>query len=211
MTKHESSDTWNLIKRITDIVVALATVVAAFSLVVAVLVYKDQERSSRLQRTQTLLAAASGDWNDDQRKALFGFEGRWNPNITPMSPTEADALFKIGDRPSENDQYKKWNAARKHLNVIETLAFAYVYDMADDEILASTMCLYMARSNRYFAALIERAKADYPRHTWQVIPQAVRSMEDRYGTECENLPPPPKAQPISKAGVDGAAPAPDTR
>lgn len=169
------------LKDVTEIVVAFATVVGAGSLVVALLAYKDVGRSALLQRTMQVLSDTSEEGGEEHRKALFSFEGRWGPKIVPMSSAFASALFEAGLQPCESENYKKWNAARKHLNSLETLSFAYVYRIADRHILAETVGLEIVRSAAYFAELIKLVAEDYPTHahTWLIIPKAAKLLEEK--------------------------------
>ncbi len=121
---------------------------------------------------------------------LTAFPDRWPKTITsPLSPDTAESFIEVARNPDrDKDLYVRWNAARKHLNRLEEVAFAYIYDFVDSEILAASSCAPLVRSNQYFKALIEAFRRDYgDRHPWQLIPQAAALMESRYGPECKNL------------------------
>lgn len=183
--RRRNTDFW---KRGTDIATAVATAVAAASLTFAYLSYRDQERTSRLQRTQTVLAEASKEYVDDtQRAAMFKFTGRGTDTIDPMSDTEANTYFTISDKPDTSENYIKWNAARKHLNILEGLSFAYIHNLADEKILAEVSCLEIVRSYEYFASLIEKFTKGHPAHGWLDIPKAARLLEAKYGPECQKV------------------------
>jgi hypothetical protein len=146
----EGKATVDLYKRVTDTFTAIGTVVLAATLVVTALGYLEEERTGRLQRTSELLRAP--DVDEELRIALFAmFPGRWTTPVIPMTHEEAQSFFDIGRQKPEKNQevYDRWNVARKHLNRVETLAFAYLHDLADTEILAAARCAYMSRSNDY--------------------------------------------------------------
>ena len=179
-------------KRVTDWITAGATIVAAASLVIAVWTYLEQERSARLQRTLTFLTDANQEWESDDRTILLTeFSGRWSSTIVPLTAEDAQSFFEISGKPKKGDTLSdKWNVARRHLNELEPVAFGYVHDLGDREILAAAMCLNMSRSSEYFKALIDRFAKEFPGHTWQIIPQAVRLMEEQWGPRCNRLGPP---------------------
>jgi len=184
--KHRGkSDT---LKTVTDIVTAGATVVAALSLVLAYFAYKDQERSALLLRTQAALATAAKEYSDDSiREPLLQFKGRWDDIIRPMTDAEAEDLFNISVKPDNSPAYRKWNAARQHLNTLEGLSFVYVNDLVDRKFLASVTCLEIVRSNRYFAPLIRKFAGPYPAHGWWTITKAAEMLEHEYGPECNRI------------------------
>jgi hypothetical protein len=180
-------------KRTTDTITAVATVISAVTLGVAALAYLDQERTNRLQRTLTFLTQAEQSVSEDEREAIIEeFPERWKRDIRmPLSREEARSFLRVAREPKTDPQlYYKWNLARKHLNQVETLAFAYIHDLADAEILATSTCASMARSNLYFKELIDVFRSEFGAgQSWQVIPQAVRAMESQYGEPgCKNLP-----------------------
>jgi hypothetical protein len=177
-------------KRGIEVVTALATIVAAGSLVVAVLTYRDQEKSARLQRTLDLFKALNVEEPDNDRKMILtAFPDRWQKNMTPLAPDVAETFIDAARHPDQDQGvYERWNTARKHLNRLEEVAFAYVFDFVEPEILAASACSTLVRSNQYFKALIEVFRREYgDRHSWQLIPQAAALMESRYGPECKNL------------------------
>jgi hypothetical protein len=181
----------DIYKRTTDTVVAVGTLMFALSLVVAVYAYLDQERTGRLQRTLSLLSPQDSDAGEAQRLAMLTkFKGRWPKAMVPLAPEKAKAYFDISTEPERDKElYDEWNVARKHLNQLESIAFAYVHDLGDRKTLAAATCLYMARSSRYFKELIDIFGRELPGQSWQVISEAVSRMEKRYGTDCANLKP----------------------
>jgi hypothetical protein len=175
-------------------------VAASFNIIIAIVVasvayhyydrqLKAQNANARLERTLKTLTGGAAD--EPQRKAMFEkFPDRWKVPIgKPLSYDDAVAYRDTCTRPWENEALcAKWDVARKHLNELEPVAFAYVHDFADSEILAAAMCVYMVRSFRYFEQLILALRELYgPGHTWQVIKQAVTSMQQKHGEECKDL------------------------
>jgi hypothetical protein len=150
---------------------------------------KLQENNGRLERTLKILQAGPED--NAQRLAMFDlFPGRWTvPLGTPLSSEDAVAFRDKCTRPRDYaDICNRWNVAREHLNEIEPIAFAYVHNLGDSEILAASKCVYMTRSFKYFEQLIAAFRALYGKgHSWQVIEQAVTNMKDQYGEECTKL------------------------
>jgi hypothetical protein len=119
------------------------------------------------------------------------FDGKPNPD-KPLERSVAVSLLDtaLKTRLDTNDRelYEKWDTARRHLNELEIIAFAYVYDFADRKLLAAAACGGMVRGNAYFEKLIEvlRDKFGYAQ-SWQIIPQAVKMMEREYGAGCRDL------------------------
>jgi hypothetical protein len=170
-------------------VTAGAAVVTALGVVVAALTYIDQERTSRLQRTFQIMAQSSRYLTDKEFDDLkIAFVGRWNnPVGKPISLDEAQMLFRISPHP-ESEGYQRYDLVRKYLNAVETIAFAYVKNLADDELLAQLTCPSVAKSSRYFQQVIAVFGRELGEtQSWQVIPQAVKGMESRYGQECAKL------------------------
>jgi len=182
----------DLLKRVIDIVAALATVVAAASLVIALKTYRDQERSGRLQRSLELLKLLNTEEPEDERKKLLTeFQDRWQrPMRSPLTREAAQSFLDISRDPNKDKQlYEKWNVARRHLNRLEEAAFAYVYDLGDRKVLAASVCIPMARSSRYFKELIDLFRMEFgEQHSWQLILKATTMMEAKYGPECKDLP-----------------------
>jgi hypothetical protein len=188
-------------KRCTDTVSALGTIVAIVGLVVAYNIYKGHreeannqresvERIALLERTAALLVSpADTERAENHRKAMLTqFRGRWKPKMTDLiSPDEARKLWDASADPSHRS-HGKWDAARRHLNGLEPIAFAYVHGLADKEILARSHCKYLTRSALYFGELIERFRIEYGvGHTWQVIAHAATAMRKAHGNDCEEF------------------------
>jgi hypothetical protein len=174
-------------KRGTDTAGPLIAIVAV---VIAVWAYQATETVGRLQRTLNLLNPPSSPGAEKQRRAMLqNFPDRWvNPIKDPLPYAQAEDYFKSCREKPDSESCKKWDVARRHLNEIEPLAFAYVHGIGDKRILAAATCVYMARSYRYFEHLIEVLRKEYNAgHSWQVIRQAVMRMENKYGLECTRL------------------------
>jgi hypothetical protein len=150
---------------------------------------KLQENNARLERTLRILQGTRED--NDQRLAMFDlFPGRWTvPLGTPLTTEEAIDFREKCTKPRDHaDLCKKWDVARKHLNEIEPVAFAYVHNLGDSKIIAASTCVYMSRSFKYFERLIEAFRALYGNgHSWQAIAHAVTNMKNEYGDECTKL------------------------
>jgi hypothetical protein len=151
-----------------------------------------QETTARMQRTLQFLKEINTAENGVQRRALLEqFPDRWTKKIDEdkiIKPTEAAALFAIAGKPSADEPYRKWDAARRHLNQLEIVAFAYKYNLADRNILAAAACRSIVRSNLYFRELIEALRQEYGAgHSWQLIREAAAKMEESYGPECQGL------------------------
>jgi hypothetical protein len=166
------------------------------AIVVAFIAYSYYDRQAKLQESngrleRTLKILHSGPEDNDQRLAMFDlFADRWTvPPGTPLPRDDAVDFSKKCTRPRDFPEIcDRWNVARKHLNEIEPIAFAYVHNLGDSRILAASTCVYIARSFRYFEQLIEAFRELYGNgHSWQVIKQAVTGMEGMYDKECKAL------------------------
>ena len=169
----------------TSSITAGATVFTAGSLLVAACAYRDQERSSRLERTHHFMTDAEKYVDEHERMEIIAqFPGRWQREVRfCLAKEQAEKFLKIAlDPKADPAKYHRWDLARKHLNQVETVAFPYVHKLGDREILATSTCVYMAKSNKYFRHLI----AIFGRYfgagqSWQVIPEALSMMADDYG------------------------------
>jgi hypothetical protein len=187
----------DIYKRVTDTIMATATLILGLSLTVAVYTYLDQERTGRLQRTLSIMTAPIGEGPPgscpkpaEAKSITQEFPDRYQGQIkTPLPAEEAESFLDITHHPEKNPGLcNRYDTARKHLNRLQTFAFVYVNELTDRKILAASVCREMARSNRYFKTLIDAFKSEFGEgHTWQVIPQAVTALEARYGEECKNL------------------------
>ena len=192
MPKKANREPVDIFKRVTDTFTAAATVILALTLVVTADGYRREERANRLQRTLAILARANGNYTDweAQRDAMFAyFQDRWqDPMVGTLSKKRAEIYFKVSNQAATTGtDYAEWRIARRHLNDIGDLAFAYVHELADRETLAASECVTIVKSNRYFKELIKAFKALGPGQYWQVIPKAVAQMEKDYGPECKKL------------------------
>jgi hypothetical protein len=162
----------------------LAAVVAtAVSVAVAAYAIWRNWRTGVLQRTSTFLIDLRKE-DETKRLAIWrAFPRRWDPDMTvQMTAEEANRLFQVGGRPEEHGslEYEKWNVARRHLNELEDIAFAYVHRLVDRDILSASKGQYLKRSARYFSPLIEKLRVEYgDEHGWQVIKKALQLMERR--------------------------------
>jgi len=121
---------------------------------------------------------------------MKAFPGRFDVEIkNPITKAEAKEFWDISaKRFKKGHVVERYNLARRHLNRLEPLAFAYVHDVAEPEVLAASICPVMVRSNFYFQELIQVFGENLgPAQGWQVIPRAVKSMERDYGSNCEKL------------------------
>jgi len=196
---------WVTFDRSIQTLTAAATVVAVIALLytarqlvytarqleVATLQYQDQERTGRLERVHKFQEDAAKILDEEERKQLVvEFPERWEKDIQfCLSREEADSFLQAAldaDRSSTNAKmesrnYRRYNLARKHLNAIETLAFPYYYNLADQELLARSACETMVRSNKYFRQLTEVFGLYLGGgQSWQVIPKAAEVMEREY-------------------------------
>ena len=172
-------------RRATDTVTAAGTVFLALTVAVTAWGIHREESKSRMQRTLYFLNSAYTEDEQQRIAMLEEFPNRWKPQITePLSKDEAQNFFDVSTEP-KNTQHHRWNVARKHLNNLEPLAFAYAYDLADPKIIAANACGLMTRSYQYFKELIDLFREKLgPGQSWQVIPRVVNDMNDRYRPEC---------------------------
>jgi hypothetical protein len=102
---------------------------------------------------------------------------------------ESEDAKKKKEKDHEDNKLEAYNTARRHLNALQDLAFAYVHATADRETLARAVCPAMSKSRFYFGPLIAEFRADVGvSQSWQVIPEAVDMMERKFGgRECPDL------------------------
>jgi hypothetical protein len=179
-------------KLITDGITAAGTVFVAASVVVAVLTMRQEDKAKRLERTYALMHEFNrAEFEEEGARMLKYFPGRYEyPKIKkPMEYDLAQKLWGVSKirYEKDNETVRKYNAARKHLNRVETLAFAYVHNTAEPKVLATLICPTLGRSNIYFEELIKVFRQVGPAQSWQVIPKAASMMQSAYGTECERL------------------------
>jgi hypothetical protein len=166
------------------VVAAIALVVALFQLAYTAFLYKDQERNNRLERLYKFSEDAGKYLDEKERKQLIiEFPGRWEKDVRfCLSRKEADSFLEVALDPKKDPpKYDRWNLARKHLNAVETLAFPYYYNLVDPDILATSTCKSMEKSNKYFGQLIEVFGVYLGGgQSWQVIPKSVERMNRDY-------------------------------
>jgi hypothetical protein len=153
--------------------------------------YWDQEQTDRLKRTFEIIAAVESSVNEEEMRGLVReFPGRWQKNVRfCVGKEESESFLEVALKPDDSAKYRRWNLARKHLNGIEPLAFAYYYGLGDRRILTASSCGYLTRSSRYFGHLINVFGAYFGGgQPWQVIPKSARLMEDEWGPACIKLP-----------------------
>jgi hypothetical protein len=169
--------------------------------------YNAQVRGERVGRTLALFDKVNAGINAElpvdeavkweavhRRKAVFRyFPGRSETPVRRLPEAEAKQLLEIAlaeDLKNDEDRkrYEKYDVARRHLNELEGLAFAFVYDYASRELIAAAQCARLVRSNRYFEELFKafRDKLGLGQ-SWQIIPYAVKLMEQDYGSGCDRL------------------------
>lgn len=176
-------------KLITDTLTAAGIVVLAATLVIIIkgnVLEENKARLERLDRTFGVLNTAHQIEDEKQQKdSIRLFEHRWDPQITQPLPREkAELFYDVAIKP-DSGKHEEWNVARKHLNAVETLAFAYMHEIGDQKIIAASECASMTKSYQFFKSLIEVFGEKLgPTQSWQIIPQAVTDMNVRYPQEC---------------------------
>jgi hypothetical protein len=175
----------------TDFFTAAGTVLVGLTLFVLIGQYFEQELTNRLTRTSDALKTAESSVKEEEHRHIIrAFPGRWQREVKIcLAKEEAEAFLAVAIQPDKDPgKFKRWDLARKYLNRIETIAFPYVYDLANRKILATSACGSVTRSNRYFVHLITIFGRYFGGgQSWQVIPRAGKMMEDEWGTNCAKL------------------------
>ena len=173
-----------------EIVNTLANVVIAGGVWIALLTYWGGERNARVGETLSLIdinPPRTQESEAAQYKAMFeDFPDRFDyPIKTTLPEVTARKFVAIATQPND-EFYPKYDTARKHLNSLEPIAFAYVHGLGDRKILADAACLSMVRSYKYFESLIDAFGQRFGRlQPWQVIRQAVTQMNADYPEACK--------------------------
>ena len=164
-----------------EIVKAAGTFVTGVSVLVAAFALWMNWRSAVMQRTLTFLEAYRTE-NDATRvemrtefEPLFG-----NVRDAKMGSLEADALYLKASLATDDGsaEFKKWQVARRHLNQVERISFAYVHGLVDRKLLCNWSGEYIVRSAKYFHPLIEKFREGRgDTHPWQVIEKAKKRMD----------------------------------
>jgi hypothetical protein len=171
---------------LTDKVMAISTAILATGVAFAAASYVEEQHIARLQRTVEFLLPTYTE-DEQQRIAMFEeFPDRWEiPMKAQLPPKEAQRFFDASANPNSKDYYR-WDVARRHLNHLEPLAFAYCYDLGDQKVIAANACPTMKKSYHYFQKLIDLFSLKFgSNQSWQFIKKAVVDMDKRYAQECE--------------------------
>jgi hypothetical protein len=167
----------------------------ALGVSVALLAYRGAERTARVEQTFKLIedlnlprSGSDMEAAEQQQKAMLRyFPDRYSyPIGTTLSADDARSLLKAARNP-EDENYSRWNTARRHLNRFVPVAFAYVHGLGDPKLLADAECLGLVRSNKYFEKLIEvfGGPQGFGRlQPWQVLREAVTKMKEDYPKAC---------------------------
>jgi hypothetical protein len=174
----------------------LANCIIAGGVWIALLAYWGSERTARLQETLKFVYTSPATTEVERGDLFIGmidyFPERYKypenyPIKTCLTPERAKSLFDVSAKPKD-PLYDEYNTARKHLNSLVPISFAYVQGIGDRRILAEDSCVSLVRSYKYFATLIDEFHVFGSQQSWQVIRQAVRQMSADYPELCTEPP-----------------------
>jgi hypothetical protein len=193
MAQKEHPTCWTIVNTVVN---TAANVVIAVGVGWAVAQYYAGERTSRIDQTLRLLnlgprsiSYTPSDEEAHNNNLFHYFPDRFiTPMNSVMSEQDAKALYDIGeDRDKHPDLLPKYITARDELNRVAALAFAYLHDLGDRQMLAESECVPMVRSATYFRALIDVFGKIYKgQQSWQVIPKAVEHMKVDFPEACKD-------------------------